>query len=481
MQKHLSDVTLGSLPTNILRPKYDRSRTSIGIAHIGPGAFHRAHQAVYFDSLLERDPRWAISAIALRSAGVRDALTPQDGLYSLAELSLEGPIRVIGAIRELLVGSEQMDAAFARLSAPETQIVTLTVTEKGYCLDAQGQLQMSHPDIQRDLQSPRTPVSTVGWLVEALRRRRAQGTAPFIVISCDNLMDNGRALHRALVDYAQALEPPFARFIESEVICPRTMVDSITPATDDALRARVNNALGVLDAWPVQREPFTQWVIEDSPALNGIDLAAVGVTIAKDVSVYDRAKLRLVNGAHSTLAYLGSLRGRETVFDAINDVPLARFVERLMRDDLGPSLGNAQGLDVQRYIDAILERYRNPAVRHFLSQIAWDGTKKLPVRIIATALQLIGENKDVRRLAWPIAAWMRFVVRQAKARVPIVDPEGTRLAEIGAACNGNFDQDLRRFSAIETIFPPSLLQHAEYRAALTYAYAALQDPNALPS
>jgi fructuronate reductase len=433
------------------------------------------------DSLLERDPRWAISAVALRSAGVRDALAPQDGLYSLAELSAQATIRVIGAIRELLVGSEQMDAAFARLCAPETQIVTLTVTEKGYCLDAQGKLQMSHPEIQRDLQSPRTPVSTVGWLVEALRRRRAQGTAPFIVISCDNLMDNGNALRGALIDYAQALEPPLARFIESEVICPRTMVDSITPATDDALRERVNNALGVSDAWPVQREAFTQWVIEDSPALNGIDLASVGVTLAKDVSVFDRAKLRLVNGAHSTLAYLGSLRGRETVFDAINDAPLARFVEELMRADLGPSLGNAQGLDVKRYIDAILERYRNPAVRHLLSQIAWDGTKKLPVRIIATTLQLIAEHKDVRNLAWPIAAWMRFVVRQAKAGVAIVDPEGSRLATIGSACSGDFEQDLAKFAAIETVFPATLLEHAGYRAALADAYRALNDPNALPT
>jgi fructuronate reductase len=481
MQKLLSDSTLGSLPTNILRPRYDRSRTSIGITHIGPGAFHRAHQAVYFDSMLERDPRWAISAIALRSAGVRDALAPQDGLYTLAELSTQGTLRVIGAIRELLVGSEQMDAAFARLAAPTTQIVTLTVTEKGYCLDAQGKLQMSHPEIQRDLQSPRMPVSTVGWLVEALRRRRAQGIAPFIVISCDNLMDNGNALRGALIEYAEALEPPLARFIESEVICPRTMVDSITPATDDALRTRVNSALGVVDAWPIQRESFTQWVIEDSPALNGIDLASVGVTLAKDVSVYDRAKLRLVNGAHSTLAYLGSLRGRETVFDAINDVPLATFVERLMREDLGPSLGNPQGLDVKRYIDAIIERYRNPAVRHLLSQIAWDGTKKLPVRIIATVLQLIVEHKDVRRLAWPIAAWMRFIVRQAQGGATIVDPEASRLTAIGTGCNGDFDHDLQRFAAIETIFPPAVLQHSEFRAALGDAYRALNDPNALPT
>ncbi|HEU4600696.1 MAG TPA: mannitol dehydrogenase family protein [Steroidobacteraceae bacterium] len=480
MQKQLNDSTLASLPASILRPKYDRSKTTIGITHIGPGAFHRAHQAVYFDSLLERDPRWAISEIALRTAGVRDALAPQDGLYSLAELSAEGTIRVIGAIRELLVGSEQMDAAFARLCAPETKIVTLTVTEKGYCLDAQGKLQMSHPDIEHDVKSPRTPVSTVGWLVEALRRRRAQGIAPFIVMSCDNLMDNGNALRGAMIEYAQALEPALARFVESDIVCPRTMVDSITPATDDALRARVNEALGVKDAWPVQREAFTQWVIEDSLALKGVDLASVGVTLAKDVSVYDRAKLRLVNGAHSTLAYLGSLRGRETVFDAINDVPLARFVEKLMREDLGPSLGNPQGLDVKRYIDAIIERYRNPAVRHLLAQIAWDGTKKLPVRIIATTLQLVGEKKDVRRLAWPIAAWMRFVVRQAKAGVAIVDPEGTRLAAIGAACVGEFDQDLQKFSAIETVFPPALLQNAEYRAALRDAYTALANPNALP-
>lgn len=475
MMPRLSDATLSSVKAAAL-PRYDRNATRIGIVHIGPGAFHRAHQASYVDALLHRDPRWAISAVALKSAGVRDALAPQDGLYVLNELSAQSRLRVIGAIRELLVAAEDHERAFARLTARDTQLVTMTVTEKGYCLNASGELDHSHPDIAHDLQSPSTPRSLVGWITEALRRRHVAGEKPFAVVSCDNLANNGVALRRAVVDFAGRSNADLARWIDSEVAFPRTMVDSITPATDDALRERVAQATGVMDAWPIKREAFMQWVVEDVPAMRTADWQSVGVTLASDVSVYDRAKLRLLNGAHSTLAYVGSLRGHETVYDAMSDAALSGFVEKLMREDIAASLGTSPGLDVQAYIDAVLARFRNPGIRHLLAQIAWDGSKKLPVRIVTTSKEALQSGRPVDRLAYPIAAWMRFVERQAKNDIAIVDADPALLAGIGKACTGDAAHDIELFGRVEAVLPNELVSDPRFRRALQTAYEKLGMP-----
>jgi fructuronate reductase len=474
----LSEATLHSVRSGTILPTYDRGSTRIGIVHIGPGAFHRAHQAYYVDTLLHSDKRWAISALSLKSTGLRDALAAQQGLYTLVELGAAPRARVIGAIREMLVGATDAEAALTRLSARDTRIVSLTVTEKGYCLDATNQLDVSNADIAHDLANPDKPRSTIGWIVEGLRRRRAQGIPPYAVLSCDNLPDNGAVLKRALVAYARSSDAGLARWIEAEVTCPRTMVDSITPATDDALRARAEKITGVTDAWPIQREPFTQWVVEDVPVMRDADWKSVGVTLAKDVGVYDRAKLRLLNGPHSTLAYLGLLRGHESVADAMRDEQLAQFVELLMTNDLSPSLGAEPGLDVEHYISAVLARFRNPGIRHLLSQIAWDGSKKLPVRLVVTIAEAMRAGRPIHRLLMPIAAWMRFIVRQAKAGVAIVDPDATRLAAIGAACTGDARADLPRFAVCEAVLPPALMNEERFRKELETAYDRLAAPQA---
>jgi len=477
----LSEASLHTVRSGTILPTYDRAATRVGIVHIGPGAFHRAHQACYVDTLLHSDKRWAISALSLKSTTLRDSLEPQQGLYTLVELGAAPRARVIGAIRELLVGSTDADRAFARLAARDTRIVSTTVTEKGYCLDAQNRLDRSHPDIVHDLSRSSVPNgdaprSTIGWIVEGLKRRRAAGIAPFTVLSCDNLPENGKVLHRALVAFAAERDAELARWIDAEVTCPRTMVDSITPATDDALRKRALGMTGVVDEWPIQREPFTQWVIEDVPAMRDADWASVGVTLAKDVGIYDRAKLRLVNGPHSTLTYLGLLRGHESVADAMRDGQLAQFVELLMTEDLAPSLGASPGFDIEHYIAAILQRFRNPGIRHLLSQIAWDGSKKLPVRISVTLAEALRAGRPIHRLVMPIAAWMRFIERQAKAGVAIVDPDATRLAEIGKACTGDAHADVERFAVCEAVLPPVLLADAKVRGALETAYARLAEP-----
>lgn len=472
----LNEGSLHSARSGTILPTYNRDATRIGIVHIGPGAFHRAHQAYYVDTLLHADKRWAISALSLRSTGLRDALQDQQGLYTLVELGAAPRARIIGAIREVLVGSSDTGAAFERMTARDTRLVSLTVTEKGYCLDATNQLDASNPDIVHDLANPSQPRSTIGWLVEALARRRAAGVPPFSVLSCDNLPQNGTVLHRALVAFAAARDADLAKWIEAEVVCPRTMVDSITPATDDALRERAQALTGLVDAWPIQREPFTQWVVEDLQAMREADWASVGVTLAKDVGVYDRAKLRILNGSHSTLAYLGSLRGHETVADAMRDDQLAQFVELLMTEDLGPSLGVSPGLDVPHYISAVLARFRNPGIRHLLAQIAWDGSKKLPVRIVTTLTEALQAGRPIHRLVIPLAAWMRFIVRQAKAGVAIVDPDAARLTDIGKACTGEARADISRFAVCEAVLPPALLGDERFRRELENAYDQLAAP-----
>ena len=477
MTPRLTEASLHSARSGTILPTYNRDATKFGIVHIGPGAFHRAHQAFYVDTLLHSDKRWAISALSLKSTTLRDALKDQQGLYTLVELGAAPRARVIGAIRELLVGATDQDAAFARLASRDTRIVSLTVTEKGYCLDAKNLLDLGNADIVNDLAQPTRPRSTIGWLVEGLRRRRAAGVPPYTVLSCDNLPENGKVLHRALVAFAQATDPDLARWIEAEVVCPRTMVDSITPATDDALRKRALGLTGLVDEWPIQREPFTQWVVEDLPAMRDADWQSVGVTLARDVGVYDRAKLRILNGSHSTLAYLGSLRGHETVADAMRDEQLAQFIELLMTEDLAPSLGDSPGLDVAHYMSAVLARFRNPGIRHLLSQIAWDGSKKLPVRIVITIAEALRAGRPIHRLAMPLAAWMRFVVRQAKAGVAIVDPDAERLADVGRACTGDAHSDVPRFALFQTVLPPALFSEPAFRAALEAAYDRLATPH----
>ena len=470
--QRLSDTTLPNTPPAIQRPAYDRDATRIGIVHLGVGAFHRAHQAVYIDDLLALDPDWAISGVSLNSRDVRDALVPQDGLYTLAMLGEDPRLRVIGALREVLAARDEPDRVLARLADADVRLVTLTITEKGYCLSG-SELDFGHPDIAHDLQYPDTPVSAVGYLVEGLRRRKALRLPPFTVLSCDNLPDNGGKLRRAVVAFAQRVDTDLASWIAENGAFPRSMVDSITPATDDALRARVSGELGVVDAWPVQREAYTQWVVEDAFCNGRPPLERVGVTMSGEIAGYDKAKLRLLNAPHSALAYLGSLMGIETVAQAMATPVLAGFVERLMRDAIAPNVAAPRGFDAQHYAGAILERFRNPAIQHRLSQIAWDGSQKIPVRLLGTIADALAAGRPIDLLCLPVAGWLRFVRRQANAGVALVDPMDDVLSGIGRATSGDAS-DVDAFLRLDAVFE-SLSGDASFLDALRTAYAALGD------
>ena len=471
--KRLSVLALAGLPASVVTPAYSLDEVRIGIVHIGAGAFHRAHQAVYLDDLLARFPHWAICGVSLHSSEARDVLRPQDGLYALSLLGRESRLRVIGSVREWLCARDEGAAVLARLADPHVKLVTLTITEKGYCL-AGPDLDMNHPDIVHDLGSPQTPRSAIGYLVEGLHLRREQGSTPYTVLSCDNLADNGHRLRRAVLQYAQRLDASLAGWIEFHVAFPCSMVDSITPATDDALRERVQHELGVSDAWPIQRETYTQWVVEDRFCNDRPPLELAGVTLSRDIAGYDRAKLRLLNGAHSSLAYLGSLMEIDSVGEAMAESALAAFVERLMREHIAPVIALPEGLDTRSYIDAILERFRNPAIRHRLSQIAWDGSQKLPVRLLSTISEALAQERTIAPLCIPLAAWMHFVRRQAHRGIALVDPLNDTLTALGLACIGDPETDVPAFLALDAVFAP-LSGDERFRAWLLRAYGALGD------
>jgi fructuronate reductase len=475
----LSEQTLPRGSPQLLRPGYQRARTRIGTVHFGPGAFHRAHQAYYFDRLLEKDAARAICAVSLKTASLRDALAPQDGLYTLVELDESPTLRVIGAIRELLVASESPAAVGKRLCDPDTSLVTMTVTEKGYCLDGSGALDLAHPDIAHDLARPDAPRSLVGWLVRGLELRRERGLAPYLVVSCDNLSGNGPTLRRAVLAFAARRDAGLAAWIEETARFPRTMVDSITPATDQALRERVAQATGLEDAWPVQRERFVQWVVEQVDCGAQPDWESVGVTVSRDVTAYERAKLRLLNGAHSTLAYVGLLAGLQTVAEAMAHPALRTFIERMMIEDIEPTLAVPQPGALAAYRQSILRRFENPAMRHLLAQIAWDGSQKLPIRILGTVADALRAGRPVSRLTLPVAAWMHFVRARARDGVEIVDPLAARLAALGRELTGETAHDLPLFFALPGIFPAELLQEPRFTRPLAEAYEVIAARGAL--
>ncbi|MES1201305.1 MAG: mannitol dehydrogenase family protein [Pseudomonadota bacterium] len=469
----LSSAALPGLPGPVAKPAYDRSKVRPGVVHLGPGAFHRAHQAAAFDAILATDPRWGITGVSLHSPDVADALNPQDGLYTLALLDEQVSFRVIGAIQNVLVAPRDPEAVLARLAAPETEIVTLTITEKGYCLDTHGDLDLAHADIRADLANRARPKSAVGFLAEAMRRRRDAGAKPLVVISCDNLVNNGKKLGSAVINFAAEHDPQLGAWIAENAEFPCTMVDSITPATTDALRERVTAALGVHDRWPIQREAFTQWVVERHEHANGPDWAAMGVTLTDDVSAFERAKLRVLNASHSALAYLGLAGGHETVRDAISDPELASFVRELMTQDVAPSLNAPQSFDVSAYIEAVLRRFHNPEIRHLLSQIAWDGSQKLPNRLFGLMEEAMAAGRPIERPARIIAAWLRFLRRKAQTGEKLTDPLAPLLLETAARARDDATSDVPLFLGLDTVFPARLAAEERFRKAVERGYAGL--------
>ena len=475
MAERLCGATLARLPAGTARPGYDRGAVRPGIVHLGVGAFHRAHQAAYTDAVLAAgDGRWGITAASLRSPDTRDALAPQDGLYALNIRGEADRLAVIGSIGRVLAAPEEPAALLDALCAPTVAIVSLTVTEKAYCRDpASGALDEAHPDILHDLSHPHAPRSALGWLAAAVARRRAEGLPAFTVLCCDNLPANGRTLRRLLARFAQLRSPGLGAFVEGEVACPDTMVDRIVPATTDEDRGRVAAALGLWDAWPVIAEPFTQWVVADRFPAGRPAWEDAGVTLVADVAPFESMKLRLLNASHSALAYLGFLAGVETVADAMRDPGLAVFAARVM-DDAVPTLAVPPGTDVAGYKRALLERFRNPALRHRLAQIAADGSQKLPQRVLDTMRDRLALGLPVDTQALVVAGWMRYVTGMDERGKPmdVQDPAASGLAAAVQAAGPEADRLAPALLDMRPIFG-TLGQDPRARSAVTAALARL--------
>lgn len=420
--QRLHPDALDALARNVRTPAYDRSRLRPGILHLGIGAFHRAHQAVYTEDAMERSgPDWGIVGVSLRSPDVSRQLTPQDGLYSVWSEDGDGrELRVVGAVQKVLVAREELAAVVAALADPAIRIVTLTITEKGYALAADGRsLDVVDVQVARDLQHPAQPASAVGVLALGLQARQEAGGAPLTVISCDNLSENSTRLRGLLREYLALTFPGVLPWLERAVTFPCSMVDRIVPAMTSEQGDRQARALGCIDEGAVSTEPFSQWIIEDDFASARPDWDAVGVQLVRDILPYENIKLRLLNASHSAIAYCGLLAGRETVDAVMADPGLRQFVTQLMTEDLMPALQAPPGFDLAAYRDALLVRFSNPCLGHRCAQIAMDGSEKISQRWLPS-LQVAASS----RLRRALAAWCYFVLC---TDYPIDDPRGEQL------------------------------------------------------
>lgn len=467
---------LAELPAEVTRPAYDRRQVKTGVIHLGVGAFHRAHQAAVFDDALAAgDLRWGVLGASLRSPAVRDQLNPQDGLYTLvARDGDEERLRVIGAGRGVLVAPEDPQGLVAAMSDPDVHIVTLTVTEKGYCLHpATGELLTDHPDVAADLADIAAPRTAPGFIVAALAARRAAGVKPFTVISCDNLPHNGRRIQAGVQAMAGLLDPSSAEWIAAEGAFPQTMIDRIVPATTPEDIARLAERLGVEDRGMVKAEPFTQWVIEDRFAGERPDFESLGVQLTGAVEPWEDAKLRLLNGAHSAIAYLGALAGHAHVHEAVAVPALRAYVEALW-DEAQTTLDPPAALDVADYRRQLMSRFSNSALMHRTRQIAMDGSQKLPQRLLATAAARLEAGAPIKALSLGVAAWMKWQsgVTEVGESFVVDDPLAARTAQLAAEAEDEAGRVLALLTLSE-VFPSHLASDARFAVAVTDAYLSL--------
>jgi fructuronate reductase len=428
--------TLEHLPHETA-PRVDPRALPVGIVHLGIGAFHRAHQAVYTeDAVAAEGGDWGICGVTQRSPAVVEQLRPQDGLYTLAQRDASGErLRVIGSVRELHWAQADADVVRERIAAPGTRIVSLTVTEKGYRHDpATNRLALEDPAVAADLADGGSR-TVVGQLAGGLAQRRAHDAGPVTVLCCDNLPDNGHVLRGLVADFVahSADANGLAAWIEDNVAFPCTMVDRITPATTGDDLDRIAAELGARDEGAVITEPFTQWVVEDAFAAGRPAWERAGAIMTGDVRPYEQIKLRLLNGAHSALAYLAVLAGDELVSDAVRpDRPFRALLQRLMAVDVAPTLEVPDGFDLSAYQHDLLVRFANPALRHRTIQIAMDGSQKLPMRLLGTIRDRRRAGAEPVVASLGVAAWMRFVSArrsQAGRALTVDDPLADAIAE----------------------------------------------------
>lgn len=459
-------------------PTYDRSKLVPRIVHLGFGAFHRAHQAVYADILAaEHGSDWGYTEVNLIGGEQQIAdLNHQDNLYTVAEMSADAwTARVVGVVKEALHAQvDDLETVLAKMCEPQVAIVSLTITEKGYCHSpATGQLMLDHPLIAADLQNPHQPKSAPGVVVEALARRKAAGLPAFSVMSCDNMPENGHVMRNVVCAYARAVDAGLADWIESHVTFPSTMVDRIVPAVTPETLDKIEQLTGVRDPAGVACEPFRQWVIEDNFVAGRPAWEKAGAELVSDVIPFEEMKLRMLNGSHSFLAYLGYLAGYQHINDCMGDENYRRAAHDLMLKEQAPTL-KVQNVDLARYADLLIARYTNPALRHRTWQIAMDGSQKLPQRMLDSVRWHLADNSSFALLALGVAGWLRYVggVDEQGNAIEVCDP---LLPVIQAAVQQSEEGESRvkALLAIEAIFGHDLPQEGKFVDLVTQAYLSL--------
>lgn len=460
----------------------------IAIVHLGLGAFHRAHQAVYLERYRQRsgDAEWGVSSANLRSSvGLVDALREADYRYHVAEYadSETATLREVGVVEEALFSGcsedgrwgRDLKALLTRLTAPETRIVTLTVTEKGYFLSpASGELLVGDPMVAADIAAPETPRTAPGILVEALHHRREAGVPAFTVLSCDNMPDNGKRTRRAVIQLAERRDAALAEWIAAEVAFPCSMVDRIVPAMTKTDFERLK-ALGVDDANAVVCEAFTQWVVEDSFPQGRPGWELDGVEMVTDVAPFETMKLRMLNGSHSLLAYLGALAGIETVFEAVSRDELRELLRRYMLEEAAPTLSMPEGIDLSAYAEQLLTRFANDSLRHRLQQIAMDGSQKLSQRWLQGAQDRLDAGHAVPGTALGMAAWIRYTAGRDLQGLsyPIDDPLASRFATLHELHDTDPEELVLAFLSMDDVVPPPLAARSDFTDAVVAAYRTL--------
>ena len=438
-------------------------RPPIRIVHLGLGAFFRAHACAYLQDL----SGWGVLGVSLRSSAVRDAMRPRDYRYTAAALTSDGmKLRQIDVVRDVLVAPEDPAAVIAAMANPAISIVSLTVTEKGYCRDpATGQLDSRNPSVQADMINA-LPQTAIGLLVRGLQARRAAGLAPFTVLSCDNLPNNGDLTRTVTLDLASQIDPELASWIKAKGAFPSSMVDRIVPATTPDDIARIAHLSGQPDAAPVVHEPFSQWVIEDWFGGERPDLASAGVQIVQDIAPFEHMKLRMLNGAHSALAYLGQLAGFSTVGEAVQDETFAAYLRHLWHAEIIPTVDAPPETVLADYADTLLSRFANTGIQHQLHQIAMDGSQKIPQRLLSTIEDRLAEDGDISALLLAVAGWIAHTANLKDSDDP--------MASILRDCHGtSSNQTVVNVLSQKAIFRPSLA--AQIEGPLIRAYGDLHE------
>lgn len=468
----LNHHSLTHLPSDVAVPRYDRHQLKAGIVHLGIGAFHRAHQAFYTEAVLNRfGGDWGIIGSSLRSASVREQLAPQDCLYTLVERSSNGErLQVIGAVMDTLVGPENPRALVEAMADPAIKIVSLTITEKGYCHDpATGNLNLNHADILHDLAQLDQPISAIGFLVAALQKRFERQQKAFTLLSCDNLPNNGEVLEKVILQFAQQISPALAEWIQHNARFPSTMIDRIVPATTEDDRRELETRIGLRDQGMVVCEPFSQWVIEDKFADGRPAWDQVGVLLVDDVRVFEKIKLRLLNGAHSIMAYAGYLSGFNYISEVMEQPAFVNLVKTYMAREAGETVSAPAGFDIEAYKHQLRDRFANKALKHRTWQIAMDGSQKLPQRLLETLREQLQGNGHIDILCLGVAAWIRYVsgVDERGNAIEVSDPLA---AELRAACDahrGNPAAMVKAVVANEKVFGTDLIHQERFVATTT--------------